>query len=280
MEKYFLLYVLIIFFGLFSVAQRPAPKGKLFIIGGGSRGDVLMDRIIAESGLHQGGYAIVLPMSSEEPDSSVFYAKQSFLKKGIRHVYGLHFVMGDGYGKQKLDSIRRARLIYIPGGDQSRFMRVVKGTEIERAIHEAYEKGSVVAGTSAGAAVMSDVMITGNELKYPAYTSTFQHIEADNIETSQGLGLIENVIIDQHFIVRSRHNRLISAVIEFPERKCIGIDESTALLVHGTEAEVVGESQVIMLENPDQSRKIQEGKLGAAGLKLTVFLPGDKFQLR
>ena len=261
-------------------AQKGQPKGKLFIIGGGSRSDAMVDRIIAESGIKLGGYIIILPMSSEDPDSSVYYASQQFLKKGITNVFGLNFVKDEKSSAAKIDSIRNAKLIYITGGDQGRFMNIVAGTEIEKAIHDAYERGSLVGGTSAGAAVMSKVMITGNELKHPEYSSTFQNIEELNIETKPGLGMLETVIIDQHFVKRSRHNRLISAVIEFPEQKCIGIDESTAILVKGNEAEVVGDSQVIIFENPKKSKIVLNGKLGAKGIVMTVLLPGEKFKLK
>src|SRR5690606_36069186 len=158
-----------------------------------------------------GGYGIILPMSSSEPDSAVYYARVQFVKKGITAVFGLHIVKGESFTTAKLDSIRNARLIYISGGDQNRFMEVVRGTEIEKAIHESYQRGIIVGGTIAGAAVMSKVMITGNELKHPDYESTFRNIESENIETKPGLGLIETAIIDQHFVRRSRHNRLISA---------------------------------------------------------------------
>src|SRR5690349_5730398 len=278
MSRYTLLTVILFFFLQAGVAQKK-PKGKLFIIGGGSRPDEMVARIISEAGLQQGGYAVILPMSSVEPDSAVYYASLQFTNKGIDNVYGLNFEKGKAWTQTKIDSIRNAKLIYISGGDQNRFMDVVLGTEIEKAIHDAYQRGSVVGGTSAGAAVMSKLMITGNELKHPEYASTFRNIEADNIEIKQGLGLLEGAITDQHFVRRSRHNRLISAVIEHPEVKGIGIDEATAILVSGNEAEVVGISQVIVLENKKKSRVVRNGKLGAAGIQMSVLLPGDKFKL-
>lgn len=279
MKKYIAFTILTLLWVSFSVAQQKSPKGKLFIIGGGSRPDAMVARIISEAGLQQGGYGIILPMSSIEPDSAVYYASIQFMKQGIDHIYGLNFVKGESYATAKLDSIRNAKLIYISGGDQNRFMDVVLGTEIEKAIHEAYQRGSVVGGTSAGAAVMSKIMITGNELKHPDYASTFRNIEAGNIENKPGLGLIQNAIIDQHFVRRSRHNRLISAIIEYPEMMGIGIDESTAILVSGNEAEVIGMSQVIVLENKKRSRIIRNGKLGALGIQMSVLLPGDKFKM-
>jgi cyanophycinase len=275
-----ILLVVVVLSGVSCVGQQKLPKGKLFIIGGGSRPDEMVERIVSEAGLRQGGYAVILPMSSIEPDSAVFYARIQFVKKGIDHVYGLNFVKDSQHSRAKLDSIRNARLIYISGGDQNRFMEVVLGTEIEKAIKDAYQRGSLVGGTSAGAAVMSKLMITGSELKHPDYSSTFRNIEAENIEIKPGLGLLQNVIIDQHFIRRSRHNRLISAVIEYPDLQGIGIDEATAILVDGNEAEVIGDSQVVVLENIKRSKKVKNGKLGASGIQMSVLLPGDKFRIR
>ena len=156
-------------------------------------------------------------------------------------------------------------------------MSIVKDTEIEEAIHYAWKNGAMIAGTSAGAAVMSEKMITGNELKYPEYRSTFRVVESENIELSDGLGFITNAIIDQHFIWRSRYNRLFSAVIEHPDLAGIGIDESTAVIVHGNNYEVVGESQVIVFRNSGMSFVEQDGKLGAKNLTLDIYLPGEKF---
>ncbi|MGC1630994.1 MAG: cyanophycinase [Gelidibacter sp.] len=264
----------------FCVAPVSAQsKGKLVIIGGGSRPSAMVDRIINESGIDKSGYAIILPMSSAEPDSAVYYSGKQFIEKGIKNIYCLDFVKDEVLTTSKVDSIRNAKMIYISGGDQNRFMDIVAGTAIEKAIHESYAKGGVIAGTSAGAAVMSKLMITGNELKHPDYSSTFRNIEGDNIEIKTGLGMLTNVIIDQHFVKRSRYNRLISAVIEHPEMLGIGIDEATAILVSGNNAEIIGDSQVIVLKNPKRSKNVQGDKLGAHNLQLNVYLPGTKFKL-
>ncbi len=277
--KQFLFVILVFFFSADVVAQKGA-KGKLFIIGGGSRPAEMVQRIAQEADLHTGGYGVILPMSSVEPDSAIFYARRQFVQQGVQNVYGLQFVKGEQVSAAKLDSLKNAKLIYISGGDQNRFMEVVGGTPIEKAIHEAYQRGSLIAGTSAGAAVMSKLMITGGERKYPEYASTFRNIDADNIVIGTGLGLLEDAIIDQHFVYRSRYNRLISAVIEHPEKTGIGIDESTAILVSGNNAEVVGVSQVIVLRNRKKSKVVRNGKLGASGLDMAVLLPGDRFRIR
>lgn len=274
-----LLLLLIVGAVQFAIGQAPAKTGKLFIIGGGERPSSMVERIIKESGLDQGGYAVILPMSSSEPDTAVFYTKIQFEALGYKNLYGVHCTKEQANDAGKVDSVLHAKLIYITGGDQSRFMDVVAGSALEKAIHEAYKNGSMIAGTSAGAAVMSEIMITGNSLKNPEYSSTFKTIEADNIETRAGLGMIKQAVIDQHFVQRSRHNRLISAVIEYPKMKGIGIDESTAILVKGNEAEVVGLSQVLVYANPDRSKTEKDGKLGARALSLSIYLPGERFSI-
>jgi cyanophycinase len=270
-------------FFLFSMdaafSQGSVPRGKLFIIGGGSRPPEMINRMIGEAGLNQGGYAIILPMSSSEQDTAIFYAKKSFREAGIKNVYGISCTKDDANSIPKADSILNAKLIYITGGDQSRFMDVVSGSKIEQAIRDAYQMGAMVAGTSAGAAVMSEIMITGNQLKYPEYSSTFSTIEKDNIETRPGLGLVNRAIIDQHFIARSRHNRLITTILEFPKLTGIGIDESTAILVTGKWAEVIGLSQVLVYSNPKRSVRMNKESFGAKGLRLNIYLPGEKFKI-
>ncbi len=260
-----------------AFAQQPDGNGKLVIIGGGSRPEAMVQRIIKEAQLDKSGYGIILPMSSVEPDSAVYYAKQQFVEAGLKNIVGLQIYKDEKLSKAKLDSIKNANMIYISGGDQNRFMDIVGGSAAEEAIHEAFSKGSLVAGTSAGAAVMSKMMITGNELKHPEYSSTFRNIEAENIEIKTGLGMLAGVIIDQHFVKRSRYNRLISAVIEHPELMGIGIDESTAVFVKGNTAEVLGDSQVIVLKNPTKSKIEKKGILGAHNLELNIYLPGDTF---
>lgn len=255
-----------------------APRGKLFIIGGGDRPPAMVDRMIEEAGLREAGYAVVLPMSSSEPDSAIIWSSEAFIERGLP-VVGFNFVSGEAPSQARLDSLRRAALIYISGGDQARFMGVVEGTPIAEAIREAYRNGSVIAGTSAGAAVMSAQMLTGDQRRHPEYTSTYEVLEADNMDLAPGLGLLDGALVDQHFVARSRHNRLLTAVIELPELLGIGIDESTAILVEGGRAEVVGEAQVLVFRNPDGSVRRQGIKLGATGLRVDVYLPGESFRL-
>jgi cyanophycinase len=261
----------------FSSCQNNEETGKLFIIGGVNT-PALVDKMIGISGLDKDGYAIILPMASEIPDSAVIEVAIDFINKGCR-MYGLQFRKGEPCPQSRIDSIVNARLIYISGGDQTRFMEAIAGTPIQNAIHEAFNKGHLVCGSSAGAAVMSKKMITGNELKHPNTDESFITMEAGNIEVKEGLGMLENVIIDQHFIKRKRLNRSVSVCIENPENMIVGINESTAILVDGNKATVYG-GQVVVLRNPSSSGKIQDGLLGAENIRLDVYLPGESFRIK
>jgi cyanophycinase len=254
--------------------------GHLFIIGGGEKTEGLMKEMLKVSGIGEKDYVVILPMSSEEPDSSVIFAKEDFASAGIKDVVGFNFAMNGPVTQSRLDSIVKAKLVFITGGDQTRFMKIVGKGPIYKAIHDAYKSGSTIAGTSAGAAVMSKKMITGNALKYPEYTGRYPTIEPANIEITEGLGLVENMIVDQHFIKRQRLNRLLAVVLENPDEVCVGIDESTAIVVTGKSFSVTGENQVIVLRNPGKSKKVQRNLMGGRGLLIDVLLPGETWKLK
>lgn len=274
MKKYLFFLVFLAF--NFTFSQNS--KGKLFIIGGGSRPDFLVDRMIKEAGLKSGETVAIFPHASEEQDSSFYYAKQQFEKRNLKAL-DCAFKKDEKLPPSKLDSLKTAKLIYIGGGDQVRFMEIINSNpEVKNLLKSAHQNGKMIAGTSAGAAVMSEVMITGNQLKYKDYENTFDNIEIKNVETKQGLGFIKTAVIDQHFLVRSRYNRLLSLIIENPTYKGIGIDEGTAILVKNGSAEVVGRAQVIVFKNPKQSKKLNGDKLGAQGITLDIYLNGEKFK--
>jgi cyanophycinase len=266
--------------------QKPESKkdknqaGHLFIIGGGEKTEALMKELLKVSGTGPADYVIILPMSSEDPDSSVIFAQEDFASVGIKNVIGFNFTQNGPVTQSRIDSIAKAKLVFITGGDQTRFMKIVGTGPINKAIHDAYKRGATIAGTSAGAAVMSKKMITGNNLKHPEYEGKFPTIEPENIEIAEGLGMVDNMIVDQHFIKRQRLNRLVSVVLENPDEVCVGIDESTAIVVTGNSFKVAGENQVVVLRNPKKSKKIQGKLMGGNGLQMDVLLPGETWQMK
>ncbi|MCD9577065.1 cyanophycinase [Flavobacterium soyae] len=261
--------------------QAQNPKGKLFIIGGGDRSDDLMKQVLDAAELGKKDYIVVLPMSSEEPDSSFIFFKTQMVKLTSNPIVMLNFNKETAQNKTLTDSVQKAKLIFISGGDQTRFMKVVHNTPIKTAILKAYENGSTISGTSAGAAVMSEKMITGNQKLQKEYTGTFSVIKYDNLETDEGLGLLKTVVIDQHFLKRNRYNRLLSALIEFPDLTGIGIDEATAIIVRNNKVEVAGESEVIVFKNPKGIVKAKKDNLiSIEKLEMSIYTAGQKFNIK
>ena len=229
--KYTLLVITIIWLAA-ATAFGQNTKGNLFIIGGGDRPLSMMQQMIATAQLHQKDYVAVLPMSGTNPDTSFFYIKEDIKKVCNNAIVMFNFTKATVNNQQWLDSLQHAKLIFITGGDQSRFMDIVLHTPIHEAIKKDFVNGATIAGTSAGAAMMSQQMITGNELLGDSIGSgPFTKINYNMVEIKEGLGLITTAIIDQHFIIRSRYNRLLSVLAANPTLQCIGIDEATAIII-------------------------------------------------
>ncbi|MCF0059205.1 cyanophycinase [Dyadobacter sp. CY356] len=255
-------------------------KGNLFIIGGGDRPASLMQEMVATSRLKPADYVVLLPMSGANPNTSYYYFNQDLKLVCKNTLANLNFKSSDVNNKKWLDSLENAKLIFISGGDQERFMKIVLNTPIYNAIHKAYQKGATIAGSSAGAAVMSELMITGNELVGDTtLKSTFRKLRDKNLDIKPGLGLLTNAIIDQHFVVRSRYNRLLSAIAKYPDLTCIGIDEATAIIVTGNKVKVVGESQVIVMKRPVELKVTDRGLIKMKDLQFSIFTAGDNFSL-
>lgn len=272
-----LLICCITFFLQPSFAQT---KGKLFIIGGGDRTPLLMQSLVKAANLGDKDYVVILPMSSEQPDTSFFYFKEDWITVSNKPLVKFNFTAGNTNYRPWLDSLVHAKLIFITGGDQSRFMKVVEKTPVYDAIHKAYKNGATIAGTSAGAAVMSKKMITGRELTDTSYRATFRKVRDKNIELQEGLGLLSTAIVDQHFIVRSRYNRLLSALALYPDLACIGIDEETAIIVTGNNAEVAGERQVVVMKNPVHLAVTGKGLIKLSDIQFSLYTHGDKFTIK
>jgi cyanophycinase len=256
-------------------------KGNLFIIGGGHKSEDLMRQLLKTGQVNPNDYIAILPMSSEEPDTSYYYIKEDFNRVCSNKVISFNFTKDDINKTSWLDSVQHAKLIYITGGDQLRFMNIVLHTPIQQAIETAYKNGATVAGTSAGAAVMSHYMITGNQLLGDtSYESTFSKLWNNNIEIKEGLGLIDSALIDMHFVVRSRYNRVFTAIAKYPTLPCIGIDEGTAIIVHGNTVKVAGASQVMVFSNPVHLQVTNNGYIKFDDIKMSVYTEGDSFQLK
>lgn len=268
-----------ILFLLFSLIGNgfAQTKGKLFIIGGGSRSAELTQSMLNTAELRPTDYIVILPMATSEPEESVAFLSKQLAPLSKAKIAAFNFTKEEADHKGAwLDSVRHARLIYVTGGDQNKFMDVVRGTKLYTILHQAFQSGATIAGTSAGAAIMSEVMITG-EQKDDA--KSIQIVSKDNIVTSSGMGFLKNAIIDQHFIVRSRYNRLISTLLDNPTKTLIGIDEGTAVIVKGNYLQVVGDSQVVLMSSPKNIKVDQRNKVSFSDAKMSLLTQGEVFRL-
>lgn len=260
-------------------ASATTAKGSLFIIGGGERSDALIGQLLATANMGPRDYIIVLPMASSIPDTSFSDFSAQLRLHTKLPIRNFDFNKHDARDPKWVDSVAHARLIYILGGDQSRFMKAVLNTPVYAAIHKAYQNGSTIAGTSAGAAVMSKFMITGVQLRDSTYKETFDKLWDQNIEFSEGLGLLEHTIIDQHFLKRSRYNRIISALAAKPGYMGVGIDEGTAIIVKGSKATVAGDSQVLRFVSPEKAQVVN-GYLKFKHIDLGIYTAGDVIDIK
>lgn len=245
-------------------------SGTLFIIGGGKRSQALVSDLTGRMA-NPDGLILILPMASEEPDSAAWYASRQFMDAGKTHIRSLNLTPADTVGA-RVDSLLLADLIYLCGGDQNRFMDVAAHPAVRQKIHQAFASGAVIAGTSAGAAVMSSIMITGDQQLEPEYEATYRRLMADNAVYSEGLGLLPKAIVDQHFVERSRYNRAITAAHDH-QLPVYGIGESTALVVTPTGLEVVGDGQVVVFR-PDTLYSDASGRIGGA-IEIEIMIGRD-----
>jgi cyanophycinase len=254
-------------------------KGHLFIIGGGHRSSALMDRFIALAGGPQ-AKVLIVPFATSAAEETGIEHVEEFAAMGCEATY-VSFKKGEADLEENLKKLDGITGVYFSGGDQVLLADMILGTKFLEKIKEVYYQGGVVGGTSAGAAVMSRIMITGNELVSGDKALSFACIKKGNVEISEGFGFIDFAIIDQHFIQRKRENRLINLVIE-NKLPGIGIDESTAIIMgDGRSFEVFGDRSVMVFE-PHSSEPLRtdaEGNLAGEQIKLTILLSGDHYTL-
>ena len=272
--------------GLFtsgSVAPPAAdrPRGSLVIVGGGERSEAMMRRFVELAG-GPGAHIAVVPNASSDPEETGRALVAELDSLGARaFVYHLdHAAASAESSVRPLDS---AGGIWFSGGDQIFVTQALAGTPVLHAMQRRYREGAVIGGTSAGAAIMSDSMITGNQTP-PGdttgyYGDEYPAIARRRVEIVPGLGFLPGAIVDQHFIRRERHNRLMSAVLERPSLLGVGIDESTALEVRPDGRwRVLGESAVVVYD-ARHARVTDRGRplLGATGLRVHVLPAGAMF---
>jgi len=239
-------------------ADTGPPRGHLVIVGGGATGPEIVGKVLSLAGGPR-ARVVILPQASKLPST---YPVERFHEAGAEDVT----VLDTADPRAAIAAIEVADLIWFRGGDQTRLMGAIQGTGIPEVIHNRYRNGATVAGTSAGAAVMSRVMIAGN--RSPQRQTPW---------LSEGLGLWPDVIVDQHFVRRNRFDRLKSAVLVHPGLLGVGIDEATAVVVSGRMFEVVGQSEVIVLDARKGTADVVREAVD--GVSRHVLRSGMKFDL-
>jgi cyanophycinase len=265
-----------------AAAGPAAPRGHLLIIGGGERPPELIARIVELAGGAEARIAVIPSASSVPGEVGPAQAKE-LVDAGAGEAFPLHVTAEAARDPATREALEGVTGIFFSGGDQRRLTRALLDTPLLRALHEIYANGGVVSGTSAGAAIMGPLMITGDEkIPPPDDEEAFSRILADNVVTTAGLGFLEGVVVDQHFVARKRLNRLISVVLENPQLLGVGIDESTAILVDPDRTfDVLGRSHVVVLD-ASRVRDISagpDGHLAGHGIVLHLLRAGERFDL-
>jgi cyanophycinase len=248
----------------FLLAADPLANanGALVAVGGGSTTPAITQRTLELAG-GRSAKILVVPQASAQSDGSS--SAEMWKELGAQHVTILKLDDADS-----VKAVESANLIWMPGGDQNRLMKALPAGVIET-IRKRFRAGAVVGGTSAGAAVLSQVMITGE--------ADLRAIRRGATQTADGLALWPKAIVDQHFVRRQRFNRLLSAVLDRPELVGVGVDESTAAILRGSKLEVVGAAQVLIIDA--RKATIPAGKTGdlgtAVGVELHVLTNGMTF---
>jgi cyanophycinase len=267
-----------------QTSSRSAPKGSLLIVGGGPIPDAILDRFVALAGGAGHARIVIFPMASSSADAGVELTAD-FKKRGAEaeRVVLTHEQADTEDAARRLDGVTG---IWFGGGDQVLLTKALLHTRVEAAIHRRYQDGAVVGGTSAGAAVMSTPMLTGDE-KHPGgsrppakdSSDAYMTIARENVVTEEGFALLPGAIVDQHFLRRRRHNRLISLVLENPTLVGVGIDESTAVEVAPSGGwRILGESAAFVVDaRKSDVTPSSAAVLGASGVRLSVLPAGSTF---
>lgn len=239
----------------------PLPKlasgGALVICGGGGIPDPVRDRFIELAGGPR-ARILVIPTAHRVADEPAVDAVLDLWKdKGAASVALFHTRSRER--ANDADFVRplvEATGVWLGGGQQSLLTEAYLGTEVEQQLKALLDRGGVIGGTSAGAAVMTRVMIARGR---------------DRAEVSQGFGFLPGAVVDQHFLKRNRLRRLLSVLTDHPDLIGLGIDERTALVfdIRNHLLNVIGESYVVACVPGPEGQSA----------RLEVLKPGDEVNL-
>ncbi|PWJ25201.1 cyanophycinase [Branchiibius hedensis] len=235
-----------------------APRTLLII--GGAEDKVGRVTILRRFVRLAGGRAaniVIIPTASSVPDEVVSVYSTVFSRLGVQDIGAVNPPSRSASSDPDLVArLDQATGVFLSGGNQLRLSQLVVGTPMGEALLRAYRRGAVIAGTSAGASIMSQFMISmGEEGVTPRQRSS---------QLTVGLGLLTGVIVDQHFDQRARYGRLMSLVAGSPSLLGMGIDEDTAAEIRDeTELTVVGSGAVFVVDARSAITDAHEAKRDA-----------------
>ena len=224
---------------------------------------------------------VIIPTASSIPDEVGKNYLDTFAKLGCKNIHILDIRSKEDSEKQaSIDLVKMANCIMFSGGDQSKITDKIGGTTTHSILAERYknETGFVIAGTSAGAMVMANEMISGG--------SATEAFVKGAVSMYKGLGLIPELIIDTHFIQRGRFGRQSEAVAKFPHLLGIGLAEDTGMIIqNGNDCTVIGSGMAILFDGSKLTHNneeiLKEGTpMTMANLCIHVLSNGDKFDIK
>lgn len=252
-------------------------EGPLIIIGGheDKEGDKVILKAVAER--LKGGRLVVATIASHAPDGYFEAYRKAFGALGVNDLVELYIEdRAETHAAEKLALLDGVAGVFFSGGDQLRISSQIGDTPIEARIREIWRAGGVLAGTSAGASVMSDTMMVRG--------SSAETHRIGDLQMAPGLGLVRDTIIDQHFAERGRIGRLLGAVAQSPRVLGVGIDEDTAIILEGDDFKVIGSGAVYVVDAEGVSASnIAEARaeraLSIFDVRLHVLASGDGLNL-
>jgi cyanophycinase len=253
-------------------------EGTLVIIGGHE--DKVGERIILRdlAARADGGGLVVVTAASNLPGELWGDYEPVFRDLGVRDVRHLHAdTRAEARDPERLRLLDGASVVFFTGGNQLKLTSQLGDTPIYTRVRELFEAGACVAGTSAGASVVTETMlVTGNSAASPRVS--------DAVSMAAGFGFLPGVIVDQHFAERGRIGRLIGAVAQNPRILGVGIDENTAIVCEGDQFTVLGSGGVYVVDGRDVSHsnvvdEARDRTLGVFDMRLHLLNTGDTFDL-
>lgn len=265
--------------GYAEVGIEKYKRGSLMIVGGGDTPYTIQKRFVDLAGGAGRARIAIFPMATTEYDEEAEEVLAEFTWLGAETVI-LNMNREQAQSRSMDATLAGFTGYWFLGGDQNILAAALLGTRALRTIEFQYEKGAVIGGTSAGAAVMTATMLTGERRTASGRINEDPNAVAlRSTEVTLGFGLLPGAIIDQHFSRRSRDNRLVSAVLDSPQLLGVGIDEETALIVRPDgKWEVLGNGH-IKIYDARRAFIVSEDHdvVGASGIRMHVLPRGSQF---